>query len=150
LGTRRLRRLSRRRLRCTLLAFVFHGSLTRALHVRRSLLARRANGHRLVVLGEGTWRRRRETLTMRRRRSIRRHAVAGRWWCESVAGNGAWRTWETMRSAGTLELRRRRAWGEAVGRVGRLLLLARRTVELRRLLTGWLLLLLLLLLSRAG
>jgi hypothetical protein len=62
-----------------------------------------------------------------------------------------------MRSAGTLEasllleLRRRRAWGEAVGRVGRPLLLARRTVELRRLLTGWLLLLLLLLLlSRAG
>jgi hypothetical protein len=94
--------------------------------------------------------------TLARRRAVRRHAITRRWGSESVTGDGAWSTWETMRSTRSLEasllleLRRRRAWWETVRRVGRLLL-ARLTVELRllvrRLLTGRLLLLLL---RRAG
>ena len=96
-----------------------------------------------------------ETLT--RRRAVRRHAITRLWGCESVARNSAWSTWETMRSTRSLEasllleLRRRRARRETVRRVGRLLL-ARLTVELRRLLVRRLLTgrLLLLLLRRAG
>jgi len=129
--------------------------LTRALHVRRSLLTRRANGHGLVVRGECAGRRSLETLA--RRRAVGRHAIT-RWRrCESVARNSAWSARETMRSTRALEasllleLRRRRARRETVRRVGRLLL-ARLTVELRRLLVRRLLTgrLLLLLLSRTS
>ena len=129
-----------------MLASTSNGSLTRALHVRRSLLARRANWHGLVVWGECAGRRSLETLA--RRRAIGRHAIARRWGCETVARNSAWCAWETMRSARALEasllleLRRRWARRETVRRVG-WLLLARLTVELGRLLTGCLLLLLL-------
>ena len=114
-------------------------------------MAGRADWHGLIVRGECAGRRALETLA--RRRAIGRHAITRRWGRESVAGNSAWSAWETVRSTRSreasllLELRRRRARRETVGRVRRLLL-ARLTVELgrllvRRLLTGRLLLLLL-------
>lgn len=128
---------------CTLLAS--SGSLT-SRHLR-SLLARRTNGHGRVVGRERAWRRWWEALAGRRR-TIRRHAVAGRRWAKAhaISGNGARAAREAMRSTRCLEsgllleLLLRRALGtwrarrKAIGRVRRLLLLL--VAELGLLLAG--------------